>query len=67
MKGDEIKYYKYEKRIKVLRNYIKKLSDQKIKFAKEIMECQEEQKKILARSMQLERQNKRTRKKRITK
>ena len=62
---DKEKYYLYEKRILVLRGFVAKCknSNQRIKYAREIMECQEEQKKILAEAMQLERPKRKYKKK----
>lgn len=44
------KHYEYHKRIMMLQAMIRRCPKNKVKYAKEIMECREEQKKILLES-----------------
>lgn len=55
MKGKNLdKYYEYHKRIMMLRSLINRFPKNKIKYAQEIMECQEEQKKLIGQSVKEE-------------
>lgn len=44
------KFYEYHKRISILRSLIQRYPNKKIKYAQEIMLCQEEQKKMIKES-----------------
>lgn len=48
------KFYEYHKRIMALRRYIIKYPNRKYKYAQEICDCQDEQKKLIQQSRILE-------------
>ena len=57
MRGKNLdKYYEYHKRIMMLRALIKRFPKNKFKYAQEIMECQDEQKKLISESYKEERE-----------
>lgn len=48
MKREDIdKFYEYHKRIMVLKTYIERFPNRRIKYAQEIMLCQDEQKRMI--------------------
>jgi hypothetical protein len=50
IKDETDQFFEYHKRIIALRRYIEKYPNLRIKYAKELIECQEEQKKIRLKS-----------------